>query len=426
MPLSKLGQAAFAYAGLGLHVLPLWGVSDGVCLCPKKRACGRDTGKHPIRDLVSRGKNEASNNLGVVCGWWERVPDANIGVACGQSGLLAVDIDPRSGGNETWEQLLEEHGQPPDTAEAETGGGGRHLVFRRPPEVPAKDSKLGAGIDIKADGYIVVAPSVHKSGREYTWLAEADPFDGAPFADPPSWLIEKLQKKNGSPPPSMSALDLVYRYGAKPPTGFWDALKKDAVLSGIWERTHFPPNQKDFTPSGLTMSLRKRLVAHRLTPQGALDTMVAYRRKHGDKPNKRNWFLNEAAQYAADLEQPSSPSQFGEPPVALQRQSPGTRRSLEVVEEALRHGELLAKEGVTAAEVLLLVRLARYANDRCRAWPAQKTLAREMQLSEGYVSRRLSSLSRRGCIRKVQHSGPGMTNVWEILIFEPHQHEQLL
>jgi len=422
VPLSRFGRAALAYVKrLDLYVLPLWGVSDGVCLCPKKRACGRDTGKHPIRDLVPHGKNEASNNPGVVCGWWERVPDANIGVACGLSGLLTVDIDPRNGGRETWEALIEVHGIAPDTWEAETGGGGLRKIFRRLDIVPAKDRKLGAGIDIKADGYIVVAPSVHKSELEYTWLSEADPFNGAPLADPPAWLVEKLRAKDDASPVITPIHGFRYLPGVKPPPEFWDALPTDISLAGIWHRTRRPPNQLDDTPSAWMMSLRLRLLKYRLSPQEALNTMVAYRRKHGDTHRGRKWFLNEAAQYAVDLENPATPSPVDAPPPGLRRNPRRVNLAKDAVEQAVRHGEKFPLR--TAVERLLLIHLTTYAKNDEFASPSQERLAKTTGLSLDYVSRRLRHLEQWGCIEKVRRSGPKTTNkYWLRFLDIPHEH----
>ena len=421
MPLTILGQAAVAYAEqLGLYLLPLWGVKDRRCLCRKRTICPA-TGKHPIGELVRHGKADASNDPDVIRRWWEQEPNANIGLHCGLSGLLVVDIDPRNGGNESWEGLLDQHGPPPDTQEAESGGGGRHLVFRRPTQVPVKDRKLEAGIDIKVDGYIVVAPSAHKSGQEYTWLAEADPFDGAPFADPPAWLVEKLQVKDEVSPVSTPTHELRYREGAKPPPEFWDALPTDDSLAGIWERTRRPTNQNDDTPSAWTMSLRRRLLKYRLPPQETLDTMGAYRRKHGDRHKGRQWFLNEASRYAADLESPSIQPLGDPPPPALRRHPTRVDRTRDLVEEAIKHGAEMPRR--RTYERLLLIQLASYSKDGETAWPSQRRLATEAGLGVDHVSNTIGVIDRWGCIKKLGRSAPNTTIKYRFTFLDtPHEH----
>lgn len=196
-PHATIGEWASRYTDLGLHVLPIWGTKNALCICPDV-ICKRP-GKHPIGRLAPRGKDSASSNSRQISEWWSADPMANIAVACGPSGLVAVDIDPRNGGDITWEGLTEAYGPVPDTWEAETGGSGSHIIFKRPEGFRPVDSVLGPGIDIKASGYVVVAPSTHVSGRKYVWLADADPFGGGPLANLPSWLTDICQPPQRTP-----------------------------------------------------------------------------------------------------------------------------------------------------------------------------------------------------------------------------------
>ena len=86
--------------------------------------------------------------------------------------------------------LIEEHGEWPRTLEADTGGGGKHIIFQHP-GVAFKNSAsdLGEGLDIKTDGgYIVAAPSLHASGGVYRWAQSTAP---APM---PAWMVAELTK----------------------------------------------------------------------------------------------------------------------------------------------------------------------------------------------------------------------------------------
>jgi putative DNA primase/helicase len=105
-----------------------------------------------------------------------------------KSGLVALDVDPRAGGDASISELIERHGELPRTLEASTGGGGTHVLFSHP-GVTFKNSSsvLGEGLDVKTDGgYIVAAPSLHASGRRYSWSRRQRP------AKPPRWLLELL------------------------------------------------------------------------------------------------------------------------------------------------------------------------------------------------------------------------------------------
>ncbi len=142
--------------------------------------------------LTRHGFKAATTDQARITSWWRKWPDANIGVPTGAvSGLLAVDIDPRNGGNDSVDQLRAKHGGFPETAEQITGGGGRHIVLRYAGGSVPK--ALAPGIDLKGDGgYIVVAPSIHANGSPYEW----DGIEGENAllkpADAPAWLLESI------------------------------------------------------------------------------------------------------------------------------------------------------------------------------------------------------------------------------------------
>ncbi len=163
---------ALAYAAMGWHVLPL-----------------EPGAKAPLGRLVPRGMHDATTEAEVIRGWWQRNPQAGVGIALAQSGLVAVDVDPRNGGTDTFEQLQAAHGSLRSEVMAYTGGGGEHHVFLVPHGAAISlPGTLGAGIDLKANGYIVVEPSVHPSGKQYGWEASSSPLDGVVPSPLPDWL----------------------------------------------------------------------------------------------------------------------------------------------------------------------------------------------------------------------------------------------
>lgn len=163
---------ALAYAAMGWHVLPL-----------------EPGAKQPLGRLVPRGMHDATTDPEVIRGWWQRSPQAGIGIALAQSGLVAIDVDPRNGGTDTFEQLQAAHGSLRSEVMAFTGGGGEHHVFLVPPGAAISlPGTLGAGIDLKANGYIVVEPSIHPSGNQYGWEASSSPLDGVVPSPLPDWL----------------------------------------------------------------------------------------------------------------------------------------------------------------------------------------------------------------------------------------------
>jgi hypothetical protein len=178
---SELRAAALGYLERGWAVLPV---------APR--------GKVP---LTRHGLLDASHDRAQVEAWWRRRPDANIGVATGPpSGLLVVDLDGREGLG-SWARLEARHG-PVLTLEAMTGGGGVHLVYGYPAGVNLGNSagRLGPGIDSRGrGGYVLVAPSVHPSGRRYAWTGRGE----TPIAQAPPWLVELLRPPPPRPVPAV-------------------------------------------------------------------------------------------------------------------------------------------------------------------------------------------------------------------------------
>jgi len=111
--------------------------------------------------------------------WWEKWPDAMIGIVTGGiSGLFVVDCDSQEG-FEAVQELL------PDSLEmpmARTPRGGWHLYFQYPTNLrlPAKAGFM-PGVDIRGEGgYIIAAPSRNEAGGSYSWEGGLSMAEGAP------------------------------------------------------------------------------------------------------------------------------------------------------------------------------------------------------------------------------------------------------
>jgi hypothetical protein len=177
---SELLAAAIDYLERGWAVLPV---------APR--------GKVP---LTRHGLKDATTDRAQVERWWRRAPQANIGIATGPpSGLLVVDLDGREGLG-SWARLEARYGVAM-TLEASTGGGGVHLIYGYPEGVDLGNSagRLGEGIDTRGrGGYILVAPSVHPSGRRYAWTGSGN----TPIAPAPAWLVDLLRPPPPRPAPA--------------------------------------------------------------------------------------------------------------------------------------------------------------------------------------------------------------------------------
>ncbi|MDQ0221364.1 bifunctional DNA primase/polymerase [Peribacillus cavernae] len=210
---SPNGKVALAYASkLNWSVFPLHTPKGKLCSCYNPNC--KSTGKHP---RTKNGLKSASTNLDVINGWWKKWPDANIAIATGQqSGFVVLDIDPRHGGEDSLNLLINQYGPLPETIQAITGEGGRHILFKNPGYVRNRTNIL-PGLDVRGEGgYIVVAPSLHACGKRYEWELSSRPLSVALYYMP-DWLLQMI-------------VDPVVEKPAKKPDDYW--IK---IIQGVGE-----------------------------------------------------------------------------------------------------------------------------------------------------------------------------------------------
>ncbi len=208
--------AALAYADLKWPVFPL-----------------RPREKTPIYDggfyIATCGREQIKM-------WWAEHPQANIGFPTGYKTLVVLDVDTRHAGDESLYGLEQKHGKFPETIEAITGGGGRHIYFTSQKPLRTK-AGFEPGLDIRGEGaYVVLPPSLHPSGRRYAWEVEHRP-GGIEPAPVPAWLVRKVETQspqvaNGldKPIPAGQRNDMLARMaGAMRRWG----MCEEAILAGL-------------------------------------------------------------------------------------------------------------------------------------------------------------------------------------------------
>jgi hypothetical protein len=111
----------------------------------------------------------------------------------GKSRILGFDVDPRSGGDASFHDLLEAYGPSwALTLRNRTGSGGFHLFFTIPEgvEFEVMKKQIAPGIDLKwTNGLMVLPPSVHFSGASYEVI---NPYI---IREAPEWMIAELTRK---------------------------------------------------------------------------------------------------------------------------------------------------------------------------------------------------------------------------------------
>jgi Bifunctional DNA primase/polymerase, N-terminal len=187
--MNALLDAALGYAARGIPVYPAhWpcpapgGASPG-CSCRRGRSCDRPA-KHP---LVRHGIHDATTNPAQLERWWQRWPQANLGLA---TGIIfdALDIDGPAGLT-ALRQLARTAGLRLPGPLVATGGGGWHYWFtptglgNRPPRGLAHVDWRGLG------GCVLAPPSRHASGGTYRWVRD---LDQAPLPEVPAVLRSLL------------------------------------------------------------------------------------------------------------------------------------------------------------------------------------------------------------------------------------------
>jgi hypothetical protein len=184
----SLEQSALTHAERGYHVFP--------CRPREKRP------------LTARGWKDSTRDERQILQWWDRWPDANIGIACGPTGICPLDIDTKYGADPedvVSELDLERHvfvwtGEAPERDEkypdSLAGARGGQVYFRG--DLPTIDNVL-PGCEIRGKGaYVIAPPSVHPSG--VTYLGNLPPVDQ--LKEVPGALrklaVEKTGKNGGT------------------------------------------------------------------------------------------------------------------------------------------------------------------------------------------------------------------------------------
>ncbi|WP_431894645.1 bifunctional DNA primase/polymerase [Nonomuraea sp. bgisy101] len=243
-------------------------------------------GKMPLRGFTD-WQTHATDDPDRIAAFWPRAP-YNLGVACGPSKLVVIDLDmPKPGemppaeaaevgattGEQVFRLLCERRGQlyPGDTLTVRTRRGGLHLYFAAPEGVRLsntagrKGNGLGWLIDTRAHGGYVVGPGSYVSLPDGSGPYEVVK-DRAP-APLPAWLAEALKP---APPPSATCSDVL----ADVPVHRLSRYGEAALRAEAADVANAPGGQRNWTLNRAAFNLGRLVARHVLPEQIVIATLA--------------------------------------------------------------------------------------------------------------------------------------------------------
>lgn len=202
----------------GLYFEALEYAANGYSVFPLK-------GKVPytangFKDAVTIDENDGQSATDAehqIHAWWERWPNANIGMVVPDK-LVILDFDPRNGAT------VESLGDLPPTYSVLSGrgDGGMHRYYMRPalPEgCTFTKTRLPEGVDLQAAGkYVVVPPSIHPAtGQPYIAIP-------LPVVSLPERVIEMIIRR-----PVPKTPFSLFDYSARSPWDLFGGGKADGA-----------------------------------------------------------------------------------------------------------------------------------------------------------------------------------------------------
>jgi hypothetical protein len=139
------------------------------------------------RPFTAHGFKDASTDPDVIRKWWERYPDALIGVPTGIK-FCVVDVDLQHSEAQEWYSRA----NLPATRIHTTRSGGRHILFQPHDKVGCSAGKIWPHVDTRGSGGYII-----------WWPAEGlDVLHAMALQPVPDWIVSKLNPEPTPPPPA--------------------------------------------------------------------------------------------------------------------------------------------------------------------------------------------------------------------------------
>lgn len=161
-------------------------------------------GKTP---LIEKWQEDCSYDYFQVLYWYNTFPNCNWGLPCTPNNIFVLDLDrhdPKKDGLENFYKIRDNYTNLNQydfiACEQFTPSGGSHLIFETDEELKnvANSSNVFndyPGIDIRSDGYIVVAPS-EINGKEYVYMTDGNCEPKPMNDDLKKFILENANLKN--------------------------------------------------------------------------------------------------------------------------------------------------------------------------------------------------------------------------------------
>ena len=195
-------RAACELANMGFRVFPYYPLVGTKCSCPGD--C-QSPGKHP---RIARYQVLATTDTKQIEAWWDRWPDAGVGIC--PDNQLVLDVDGPDGHTNLLQLQRAFSEELPPTFACVSGSNEPHhyhLYFRLPPGTRLRNKSLSRfkgleafhRIDVRSHRGQIAAPgTLHRDGRFYQWdfsglygaLGKPDRVTDLPEA--PAWRLSAL------------------------------------------------------------------------------------------------------------------------------------------------------------------------------------------------------------------------------------------
>lgn len=267
-----------------LYIVPLHRINEKTNRC----TCGNDfctsKGKHPF--FRKNWKQVASRDSKTVSRWLSEFNQSyNFGVLTGRTSqsnnnkrLVIVDVDKITENNQAFIDML-----PKQTVHYQTGSGGYHYWYWTEEPVSNSVSKFAEFVDIRGmNGYAVIPPSNHKSGRLYG--QDLFTFD-YPICDFPKELLE-VRKKSANQVvvalPGGGPTSTINRTKIEPGSiyAFWIKKPVKEIRAALYESKNIPLGIRNSTIHRLLSSDRSKGME-----QDKLQNQAEFYRSCCEQPN---------------------------------------------------------------------------------------------------------------------------------------------